>query len=156
MKSIFPLISIIFLWFLLILPNYSILRVGAIGNPDEYGNCICWHTVEQWNGSAWVILLNYTSASEWSQRVVDNMPIRFQVQWRLNNTLADSEAQAVEYTKILMNITTGIWENTELNNTSTSSDANYYYGVELGTWNQTGYPQAGVTYDVSTKYQAYY
>jgi len=54
-----------------------------------------------------------------------------------------------------MNIT-GIWTNQELTNVASSSDLNFYYGVERGVWNQTGYPQAGVTYDVTTRYEAYY
>jgi len=133
----------------------TILFVYGIGNPDSYGNVIVWMTVEQWDGDSWEILLNQTTATSWSQRVVDNQPVRFQVKWRLNNTLATSTSQAVSYTKVLMNITSS-WTNVELNNTSSSSDASWYYGVELGTWNQTGKPAAGVTYNVATRYEAYY
>jgi len=133
----------------------SIFMVYGIGTPDEYGNVLCWHTVEQYNGTDWVILLNHTTSSDWSQRVEAEKPIRFQIEWRLNNTLAIDEAEAISYTKILMNIT-GIWTNKELNNTSSRSDETYFYGVELGTWNQTGKPQSGVTYNVQTRYEAYY
>lgn len=131
------------------------LIVQGLGSPDEYGNCLVWHTVEQWNGSDWIILLNHTSSSNWTERVHHARPTRFQVKWRLNNTLADSESEAIQYTKILMNIST-VWTNEELNNTSSSSDATYYYGIELGNWNQTAKPESGVTYEVATKYEAYY
>lgn len=134
----------------------TLLLVKAIGTPDAYGNVIVWHTIEQWNGTAWVILQNVTTSTAWTQRVVDSQPIRFQVKWRLNNTLAGSEAEAVTYTRVKMNITVGIWDNKAFNNTSTSSDASYYYGVELGTWNVTGQPVAGTTYNVATRYEAYY
>lgn len=129
--------------------------VFAYGTPDSYNNTIIWHTVEQWNGTSWVILQNVTTASSWTQTVVDSQPIRFQVKWQLNNTLASDEVEAVSYTKMLMNIT-GIWTNQEFNNTASSSDATYYFGVELGTWNQTGKPESGLTYNVATRYEAYY
>lgn len=135
--------------------NEPCLFVYGLGDPDSYGNVIVWHTVEQWNGSSWIILLNHTTSSNWTVRVAHETPTRFQVKWRLNNTLASSETEAVDYTWIYMNIST-IWTNQNLTNTSHSSDANYYYGVELATWNQSGYPASGVTYDVSTKYKAYY
>lgn len=133
----------------------TVIRVYGIGDSDEYGNCICWLCVYQWNGSEWNLLLNHTSSSNWTERVVDSKPINITVKWRLNKTLADSESQAVEYTKVSMNIT-DVWTNKELNNTSSNSDATYYYGVEVASWNQTGKPESGVTYDVQTKYSAYY
>jgi len=153
------LIFVIFLLLTLILlltpSHFTLVKVSAIGNPDTYGNAIVWLTVEQWDGVSWDVLLNHSTAINWTVRVEDDTPTRFQVKWRLNNTLANSIAQAVEYTRVLMNIT-GIWTNKELTNVASSSDPNFYYGVERGVWNQTGYPQAGMTYDVTTRYEAYY
>lgn len=154
--SVLVLLVILFGAFLVFNKSEPTFLVYAIGTPDAYGNVIMWHTIEQWNGSAWVILKNVTTASSWIQRVADSTPTRFQIKWRLNNTLASGTSQAVSYTKVLMNITSGIWTNKELNNTSSSSDASYYYGVELGTWNVTGKPVSGTTYNVTTRYEAYY
>jgi len=137
---------------------YSIMVAYGIGNPDSYGNVIVYLCIYQWNGSAWILKLNHTTDASFSTRLVANYPVKFTVKWRLNNTLASSEAEAVSYTRVYMNITNGgtIWNNEELNNTSTSSDADYYYGVEEGIWNQTGKPVAGTTYSCSALYQAYY
>lgn len=135
--------------------THTDLRVAAIGTPDAYGNVIMYLAVYQHNGTHWVLLLNHTSDSNWTQRVEDSDPINITVKWRLNNTLAASEAQAVSYTRVLMNIST-VWTNEELNNTSTDSDATYYYGIEEAHWNHTGKPEAAVDYDVATKYEAYY
>jgi len=130
--------------------------VHAIGDPDSYGNVIVWMCIYQHNGSAWNLLQNVTSSSNWTQRVVDSQPINFTVKWRLNDTLATSEAEAVTFTKVTMNISQSVWTNEELNITSTDSDASFYYGIERGHWNQTGMPASGVTYEVATKYEAYY
>jgi len=133
-------------------------RVRAIGTPDAYGNVIMNLTIHQWDGDSWELLQTVTTDTNWTQRVVDSQPINITVCWRLNNTLASSEAEAVSYTRVYINLTDGgtIWNNEEMNNTSSGSDASYYYGYELAHWNQTGLPTSGVTYDVATRYEAYY
>lgn len=138
-------------------PPFAILRVWCYGTPDSYGNRVLWHTVEQHNGTDWELLHNHTTASvgNFSVRVYPDTPTRFIIRWRLNETLTDDNSTARDETRINMNITDGgtIWSMEELNATGiVSSDANYYYGLELGLWNWTGYPVAGVTYDVETAY----
>ena len=141
---------------LLACTHVCVIEVYGIGTPDAYGNVICWLCVYQYNGTAWNLLLNHTTDSNWTQRVVHSQPINITVQWRLNNTLADDAAEARSFTRVYMNLT-GVWTNEELNATgSVTSDASYYYGVELAYWNQTGKPTTGVTYDVATRYEAYY
>jgi len=138
------------------LDNTTYLFVLGIGTPDAYNNVIMNLTIHQWNGSIWNLLQTVSTDTNWTQRVVDSQPINITVCWRLNNTLASSTNEAQSYTRVLMNLT-GIWTDEELNATgSVTSDANYYYGYEFAYWNQTGYPQAGVTYDVATRYDAYY
>ena len=137
--------------------KYSLIKsVKAIGTPDAYGNVIMNLTIHQWNGTLWELLQTVTTDTNWTQRVVDSQPINITICWRLNKTLASTTTLARTYTRVYINIST-IWTNNEMNYTgSVSSDATYYYGYERAYWNQTGKPESGVTYDVATKYEAYY
>lgn len=153
--TVIPLILIL-TFSILLIEHHSIIFVQAIGTPDSYGNVIMNMTIHQWNGSNWELLQTVTTDTNWTQRVVDSQPINFTVCWRLNKTLASDSTEAQDYTKVSMNIST-IWTDEELNATgSVSSDATYWYGYELAHWNQTGKPESGVTYEVTTKYEAYY
>lgn len=156
-KAFFLLISLISLIVIYRLQNQeSLLYVYAIGNPDSYGNVIMWLTVNQWNGTEYIQLLNHTTSDNWSVRVVENQSINITVAWRLNKTLASDETEARDYTRIFINLT-DVWVNEEMNATgSIDSDASYWYGLELAHWNQTGKPESGVSYDVATRYEAYY
>jgi len=135
--------------------KYSIIQIAFCA--DSYGNDINYVEVWQWNGSAYVLKHNFTSSGG-STRVNDGQVVKFVVSIKLNDTLASSNTEAVDYTKVLMNITDGgsIWTNEELNNTAVSSSGGFYWLKEEGIWNQTGYPQAGVTYTCDILYQAYY
>ena len=137
--------------------KYSLIKsVKAIGTPDAYGNVIMNLTIHQWDGDSWELLQTVETDTNWTQRVVDSQPINITVCWRLNITLADDITEARAYTRVYINITT-IWTNNEMNATgSVTSDVDYYYGYELAYWNQTGNPESGVTYNVATRYEAYY
>jgi hypothetical protein len=129
-------------------PKYTVFAV------DSYGNDINFIEVWQYNGTGYVLLANFTSSGG-SVRVHDSWVINFTIGIRFNSTLASSTSEAISYTRVYMNIT-GIWTNVELNNTSCTLIGSYYYLTEQGHWNQTGYPQAGVTYECSVLYQGYY
>jgi len=142
------MISLVLILCFLTQPKHTVFAV------DSYGNDINFIEVWQYNGTDYILLANFTSSGG-SVRVHDNWVINFTVGIRFNSTLASSTAEAISYTRVYMNIT-GIWINVELNNTSCTLIGNYYYLTEQGHWNQTGYPEAGVTYTCSIVYQGYY
>lgn len=128
----------------------------AIGTPDAYGNVIMNLTIYQYNGTHWNQLLFWDTDTNWAVRVEPDDAINITLWVRLNDTLASDAAESISYTRILCNITIGIWNNVEFNNTDDGSDADYYYCEEQGHWNQSGYPVSGTSYDVVTRYEAYY
>ena len=138
---------------LLMMQNDTMIVYAA----DSYGNDINFIEVWQYNGSAWNLLANFTSTGG-SVRVHDSWAMNFTVGIQINSTLVSSTSEAIDYTRVYMNITDGgsIWNNAELNNTSCSLSGSYYYLTEQGHWNETGKPVAGVTYACSILYQAYY
>lgn len=124
---------------------------------DSFGNDINFIEVWQWNGTGYILKANFTSTDQ-SVRVHDGDAIKFVVSIKFNSTFADSTAEAIEFTRIHMNITDGgtIWNNEELNNTSCSLVGSFYMLQEEGVWNNTGYPAAGVVYTCNVLYQGYY
>jgi len=120
---------------------------------DIYGNDINFIEIWQYNGTHYTLKANLTNSG--TVRVEDNKPIKFIVGIKFNITLATNTQEAIDYTKVLMNITS-IWQNMELNNTSCISGTNFYFLKEEGIWNQTGYPKQGESYECSVLYQAYY
>jgi len=155
--SIFAICTILVA--LLFLPESSLVKI-AFGSPDSYGNQINYIEIWQWNVSSYELLVNFTSSGG-SVRVKDSTVTKFIVGIQFNSTLASSTNQAIEYTKVLMNITDDTtplaeWNNRELNNTSCSLVGNFYLLKEQGIWNITGYPISGVTYTCTPKYRAYY
>jgi len=158
MRKILLTIPIIVLLLTLTLWNNSVnIRVVFASPTDVYGNDINYVEIWQFNGTTWVLKANFT-ASGGSVRINDNQQVKFNVGIRLNSTLASSTAEAVSYTRVLMNITfdgTFVWQNVELNNTSCVLVGGFYYLVETGTWN-TNLPVAGKTYACTVLYQAYY
>ena len=87
-------------------------------------------------------------------RVNASKTIKFVVGIKLNSTLASSQSEAVNFTKILMNIT-GIWSNKELNNTSCTLSNGFYWLKEQGIL-APDILSEGQTYDYAVLYKAYY
>ena len=133
--------------------NYHPVMLGFAS--DSYGDDINFIEVWQWNGSDYVLEANFTSNGG-SCLVADNKAIKVIVSIKFNDTLASSEAEAISYTRLYMNISEGIWTNVELNNTSCVHSGDFYWLKEDGIWNQTGYPVSGVTYECGVLYQGYY
>jgi hypothetical protein len=155
--SIFAICTI--LVSLLFLPESSFVKI-AFASPDSYGNQINYIEIWQWNVSSYELLINFTSSGG-SVRVKGNTVTKFIVGIQFNSTLASSTSQAIQYTKVLMNITDDTtplaeWNSRELNNTSCSLVSNFYHLTEQGIWNVTGYPISGVTYTCTTRYKGYY
>lgn len=148
---------LIFITCLPFFPTSPFNKIGFCSPADSYGNDINFVEVWQYNGTAWNLLANFTTTGG-SVRVHDSWATNFTVGIMINSTLVSSTAEAIDYTRVYMNITDGgsIWNNAILNNTSCSLSGNYYYLTEQGHWNETGKPSAGVTYACSILYQAYY
>jgi hypothetical protein len=122
---------------------------------DSYGNNINFVAVYQWNGTVYILRHNITSTGG-TYRIYNNQTTKFIVNIKFNSTLASSTAEAISFTKIYMNITTGIWNNEELNNTDCTLIGNYYILNENGVWNTAGYPIGGTTYACAVLYEGYY
>ena len=139
--------------------NSAFINVVFASPEDAYGNDITFCEIWQYNGSDWNIVYNFTSSAG-NIRIHDNWQVKFVVGTKLNDTLASSESEALEYTKTLMNITYGsppsyIWQNVELNNTSIIQSDGFYWIIETGIWS-SNLPQEGVTYNCVVDYQQYY
>lgn len=143
---------------------FSFILLGLIFNyestlivfADIHNNDITRLEVYQYTLGSWKLLLNVTSTGQ-SCDIDANKAIRFNVTVRLNKTLADNDNEAIEYSKVLMNITNGgtVWNNKLLNNTDVSSDADWYYLIETGNWS-SDLPSEGVEYTCTIRYEAYY
>jgi hypothetical protein len=140
---------------LLALSEKQFTMVHVTFAADSYGSDINFVEIHQWNGTAYVLKDNLT-ATGGSVRVVDTQIVKFIVNVKFNDTLATDTTEAVSYTRIYMNISESVWTNAELNNTSCSSSGGFYWIEEEGVWNQTGKPEAGVTYECTVLYQGYY
>jgi len=138
--------------------DWAVLQGWAIGTPDAYGNVIMNLTIHQWNTTHWVEILFWDNDTNWAVRVEPDLAINLTFWLRLNNTLAASVNQAVDYTQVLTNITNGgaQWTNEEFNNTASASAGSYYYYQEQGFWNMSGVPAAGTDYTVVSDYNAFY
>lgn len=133
-------------------PNGTFIKL--VYAADAYGNDIQYVEIWQWNGTVWILMHNLT-ASGGTYRINDNQPTKFVVNIKFNSTLATDQTQAIDYTRVYMNIT-AVWTNVELNNTSCVLVGGFYILKEQGLWNVTGQPQAGVTYACTVLYQGYY
>lgn len=147
------LVAILLFAFLLVQSDLSILHL--VYGSDAYGNDIQFIEIWQYNGSTWNLLENFTSSGG-SCRVHDAWVINFSINIKFNNTFASSTSEAIDYTRVYMNISESVWTNAELNNTSCSLVGDFYILEEQGHWNQTGKPESGVTYECSVLYQGYY
>jgi len=132
--------------------HFNELTVLAV---DAYGNDIQYVEIHQYNGTHWNLVENFTSTGG-SCRVNDEWPTNFTVSIKFNSTFASSTAEAISYTRVYMNISESVWTNAELNNTACSLVGSFYILTEQGHWNETGKPEAGITYECSVLYQGYY
>ena len=122
---------------------YTVLAVDSYGNDINY--------IEVWEGDT--LKANFTSSGG-TVRVNASKLIRFVVGIQFNDTLASSTAEAIDYTRVYMNIT-GVWTNMELNNTSCQLSGSWYYLKEEGNLT-AGTLSEGETYECSVLYQGYY
>ena len=125
---------------------------------DSYSNDINNIEVWQYNGSAWNLMVNFTTSGG-SQRIHDGWPTSFIVQVKLNTSLASSASEAHSYTRVNMSIVDGgtVWPiSTMLNDSGTpSSSGGFWYVKKLGNWTSS-LPSPGVTYSCNATFQAYY
>ncbi|MGP3705246.1 MAG: hypothetical protein ACKD6O_08160 [Candidatus Bathyarchaeota archaeon] len=117
---------------------------------DSYGNDITF--VEVWEDAS--LKANFTSSGG-SVSVNASKQIKFVVGAKFNSTLASSQSEAVNYTRVYMNIT-GVWTNVLLNNTGVSGPSGGFYWL---SWEGILAPNTlseGQTYGCSIVYQGYY
>lgn len=131
--------------------------IGVVWAADSYGNDIEWIDVSQYNTTSWNQVYNFTGNG--TTRIHDSWETSFLVQFRVNKTLM-TEAEVLTYCSVNCTIThqnsTLIWDNVALNVTgSTTSDATYYYAQRLGNWTSS-LPEAGVVYNCTFVYKAYF
>ena len=117
---------------------------------DAFGNDIKF--IEVWEGS--VLKANFT-ASGGSVRVNASKAITFNVTIWFNSTLANSQSEAVSYTKVLLNIT-GIVTNAELTNVKVSGPVGGFYILVERYVVAAGTLSEGQSYACTFKYQGYY
>ncbi|MEM2995646.1 MAG: hypothetical protein QXI91_06525 [Candidatus Bathyarchaeia archaeon] len=151
-----PLLPLLFLGFC---PNTLMPTLVVYGSPaaDERGNDINYIEVWQYDGETWILRANFSSSGE-SADINDNQQVRFVVGIRFNSSLASNENEAINYTRVFMNITYNgnyVWQNIELNNTSCVLNGNYYILREEGNWT-SNLPQQGVTYHCNVSYKSYW
>lgn len=136
--------------------NGIYLFFGVAYAQDSYGDDVVYIEVWQYNGTAYALLLNTTSTNH-TVPLDGGKPVQFFVCMRLNDTLAPNNDTAVTRTQLFMNITYNtsfVWNNEELNNTSSIHDTDYYYVKERGDWT-SDLPQDGVEYTAAIKYYVY-
>jgi len=138
--------------------SYSQMPILIVyGSPeDDMGNDVVYVEIWQYNGSSWNLQANFTN--EGQGKLNDNQQVRFLIMIKYNSTLASSENEAIQNTKVLMNITYNsnfVWQNTELNNTSCILADNFYWLKEEGNWT-TNLPQQAITYNAKILYQSYW
>ena len=125
---------------------------------DSQGNDITFFEIDQYNGSAWVNVANFTSTGQ-TARIHDGWQTGFLVGVKLNKTLASDSATAISYTKCNMTISydsSYVWDNVNLNQTgSVQNDDSFWYINFQGNWT-SNLPAQGVTYNCTVTYQAYY
>jgi hypothetical protein len=137
--------------------------VYAAGSPDSYGDCILLFQVWQNNTGTYlfkgaVSSSNYTGNFQF--RVDAGPAIMFNVTVCLNYAFATSISEAVENTRVYMNISGGGavgWTNHLLASNNGGTDCGTYWSVTWSdVWNEASHPAAETTYTVTVLYQAYY
>ena len=123
--------------------RYTVLAIDSYGDDINY--------IEVWEGDT--LKANFTSSGG-TVKVNASKQIKFVVSIKFNSSLASSNTEAVDYTKVLMNIT-GIWTNEELNNTSVVQSGDFYFLKEEGILASDTLSE-GETYECAVLYQGYY
>lgn len=121
---------------------------------DVHGNQIDF--IEVWEDT--VLKANFTSGGE-TVSVNASKQLKFVVGIRFNSTLASSQSEAVDYTRVYMNITYNgnfVWQNKEFNNTSVSGPSNGFYWLKEEGILPPNTLSEGQTYACSILYQGYY
>lgn len=148
------LISILILSIVLSI-NQTLFFVYAIGTPDEHGNVIMEIHIYQHNGTAYDLLLNHTTSTNFTCKVESDTYTRFECKVRFNKTFAVDEEESFDYTRVYLNVT-DIYTNELMLNISGNSDDDYWYVLYRKDWEIADKPEYGVDYDVSFNYDAYY
>jgi len=146
-KLLIPLICILLILTCFVKPR--MITISLVFAQTE-GN-IQYVEVWQLEGSNYVLKANFTE--DGSVSVNGSQWFKFVVCHRFNSSYANNEQEAIDYTKILMNITS-IWTNKELNNTSCTLNGNWYILKEVGYLNQT--LNEGETYQCTILQKGYY
>jgi len=123
--------------------RYTVLAVDSHGDDINY--------IEVWEGDT--LKANFTSGGG-TVKVNASKLIRFVVGIQFNDTLASTTQEAIDYTRVYMNIT-GVWTNMELNNTACQHSGSWYYLKEEGNLTANTLSE-GETYECSVLYQGYY
>ena len=122
---------------------YTVLAVDSYGDDINY--------IEVWEGDT--LKANFTSSGG-TVKVNASKLIRFVVGIQFNSSLAGSSQEAIDYTRVYMNIT-GVWTNVELNNTACQHSGSWYYLKEEGNLTANTLNE-GETYECAVLYQGYY
>lgn len=135
----------------------------AFGAPDSYGNDIYVVYIQQYSGTSWEYVYNFTASGQ-NTRVHDGWQVGFYVVVKLNYTLATDAAGAKAYTRVNMTLTnmtdlkkvTG-WDNVVLNNTGTpwndgTAPTSFWYCPKQGNWTAE-LPIADMIYNCTFAYQ---
>ena len=146
-KLLIPPLIILLITLTLLSPKQ--LTINIVFAQTE-GN-IQYVEVWQLEGESYVLKANFTE--DGSVSVNGSQWFKFVVCHRFNSSYANNEQEAIDYTKILMNITS-IWQNKELNNTSCTLNGNWYILKEEGYLNQT--LSEGETYECTISQKGYY
>lgn len=137
--------------------------IGIVfASPDSYGDDINWIYTEQWNGSAWILVKNFTTSAD-SARITDSNRVNFTADAKYNVTLAVDNATARSYTKMNISIDfingtslTPAWDNIAMNQSSLSwNDTQFYYINFYANWTSP-LPAQGCSYNCTFNYQPYY
>jgi hypothetical protein len=143
--------------------NFAFLGLNVVFASDAYGDDINDTLVQQYNGSAWLLIIDATGNS--SAKVDPNLQISFLVNVKINASLLATNTSSYAQNSATMvnmsivqadNASNVIWNNLTLNATGTPSFSSpYWYCSKLGNWTSS-FPQSGVTYNCTIVYQGYY
>jgi len=140
----------------------SYLSFFIVSASDSYGDDINDTIVNQYNGSNWLLIQQFSSNG--SARITDNQSVSFLVTVKINGSLlaTNTSSGADSATRVNMTIiqadngTNIIWNNLVLNSTGTPAFTSpYWYVAKLGNWTSS-LPVSGVTYNCTIYYQGNY
>ena len=127
------------------------LIVFAAGNPDGYGNAINTMSIYQNEIQvAYATTSNYSSGM--TLEIDSSILTRIVATVRLNLTLASSQSDAKDKTRVFLNIS-DVVSNQNMTFWQSGQDANYYYvSYNSSLWT----PDVDTTYNVTLDFDAYY